>query len=88
MDLTVSTFDERAAIVVKYGAAGEQRFDTLGVTGGVDATALRESASALLENGRFERVVFNFPHCAGKQNIKRNRLLLKDFFARHPPSPP
>jgi hypothetical protein len=46
---------------------------------GVDATSpssLREAFGSSL----YERLIWNFPHVPGKQNIGRNRLLLRDFF--------
>jgi len=44
----------------------------------VDATKLAESFA---DSKKFDRVVWLFPHVPGKQNIKRNRLLLQNFFA-------
>lgn len=47
---------------------------------GVDATKL-ESCDQLNELGLvFDSVIFNFPHCGGKNKMHLNRALLRDFF--------
>ena len=45
----------------------------------VDATKLGETAA--LQGHKFDTVCWMFPHVPGKQNIKRNRLLLQSFFS-------
>ena len=69
--LTATTLDTRDDLHRKYGADAAARFDWLGAVGGVDATAPRDLG------GAFDRVIFNFPHAPGKQNIRRNRELLR-----------
>lgn len=43
---------------------------------GIDATKLPQ----YYDKNSFDIVVWNFPHVPGKANIRRNRLLLNDFF--------
>ena len=62
--------DTRGDLHRKCGADAAARFDRLGAIGGVDATAPGDLG------GAFDRVIFNFPHAPGKQNIRRNRELL------------
>ena len=45
----------------------------------VDATKLCESFGSTVDEGQFDTILWNFPHVAGKQNIKRNRELVQNF---------
>ena len=79
--LTATTLDTRDDLHRKYGADAAARFDWLGAVGGVDATAPGDLGEA------FDRVIFNFPHAPGKQNIRRNRELLHAVCAGAPLAP-
>ena len=79
--LTATTLDTRDDLHRKYGADAAARFDWLGAVAGVDATAPGDLGEA------FDRVIFNFPHAPGKQNIRRNRELLHAVCAGAPLAP-
>lgn len=44
----------------------------------VDGTTLHQIP--LLNKDYFQRIIFNFPHCGGKSDIRRNQTLLRQFF--------
>ena len=79
--MTATTLDTRDDLHRKYGADAAAHFDRLGAVGGVDATAPGDLG------GAFDRVIFNFPHAPGKQNIRRNRELLHAVCAAAPLAP-
>ena len=81
VDVTATTLDTRDDLHRKYGEEAAARFDRLGAVGGVDATAPGDLGEA------FDRVIFNFPHAPGKQNIRRNRELLHAVCAGAPLAP-
>ncbi|XP_063974995.1 ferredoxin-fold anticodon-binding domain-containing protein 1 homolog isoform X2 [Diachasmimorpha longicaudata] len=45
---------------------------------GVDATRLSEHV--VLKSQKFDKIIFNFPHCCSKMRLDKNRKLLRDFF--------
>jgi hypothetical protein len=45
----------------------------------VDATKLCDSFGSTSGDNQFDTILWNFPHVAGKQNIKRNRELVQNF---------
>lgn len=45
---------------------------------GVDATRLSQHAE--IENIKFDKIIFNFPHIKGKMKINLNRDLIREFF--------
>ena len=78
---TSSTWDTPSRLESSFGNASSN-VESIVERGGrvlyeVDATKLEEKFA----DERFETVVWMFPHVPGKQNIKRNRLLINDFFS-------
>ena len=78
---TSSTWDTPSRLETSFGNASSN-VQSIVACGGrvlfeVDATKLAETFA----DERFDTIVWMFPHVPGKQNIKRNRLLLHDFFS-------
>ena len=71
LETVATTLESEESLGALYGAEAVDRARRLGAMYGVDATA-----PEAVSRGVFERVVFNFPHAPGKQNIRRNRELL------------
>jgi len=78
--LLATAFDSEKTVATKYKKFDEckRNIEASGaqLQFSVDATKLEKSLS---DEGRWDRIVFNFPH-SGKQRVHVNRVLLHDFF--------
>jgi hypothetical protein len=78
--LTATTWDSKERLAKSFPRAEENiRLIEEGgdkVQYEVDATRLKDSVK---EGDIFDTIAWNFPHIAGKQNIKRNRELVQNF---------
>jgi hypothetical protein len=78
--LTATTWDSKERLAKSFLRAEdnirliEERGDKVQYE--VDATRLKDS---IQEGENFDTIAWNFPHIAGKQNIKRNRELVQNF---------
>lgn len=78
--LTATTWDSRERLTKSFPRAEENirliegNGDTIQYE--VDATNLKDS---IKEGDMYDTIAWNFPHIAGKQNIKRNRELVQNF---------
>jgi 25S rRNA (uracil2634-N3)-methyltransferase len=79
MSTTATSYDAREDVARRYRgeanltALSRDYGDHVRVLHGVDATDL---TTAIGSSEKFDRVVFNFPHIAGKAKMDRNRALL------------
>eukprot|EP00039_Didymoeca_costata_P022812 m.347386 g.347386 ORF g.347386 m.347386 type:complete len:572 (-) comp32587_c0_seq1:69-1784(-) len=86
--IIATTFDTKEELSVRYGCAlkNAKLLQELGVTvcHGVDATEIQTTLAPQLsdwESISIRRVVFCFPHCKGRTNVKKTRALLHGIFA-------
>lgn len=87
LSLVASSFDGLEALAAKYPEApricSQLRENGARVLHQVDATSLRatlERSGLAANDQKFDRVVFNHPHC-GEESVPRHRSLLSHFFA-------
>lgn len=78
--LIATTLDSHDLLTYSYSNASRhiQEIITNGASVHYEVNALYLDSK--YANRKFDRVVWNFPHIAGKQNIKYNRQLIQDFF--------
>jgi len=80
--IVATSYDTRDQVLRKYASAAASLKALVAqgaeIRHGVDATRLREQRFSAW--GRFDRVIFNFPH-TGEQRVHSNRELLRRFFA-------
>jgi hypothetical protein len=81
--LTLTSYDSAPQVLGKYKTAKDNlvKAKAAGATvlHGVDATNLAKTFGAGDDTGKFDRIVFNFPH-SGSQRVHINRELLHKFF--------
>ena len=79
-ELIATTWDDEARLFKSFNDAQDNVNNILKNGGkvnyGIDATKLPD----YYKPNSFDIVIWNFPHVPGKANIKRNRILLNNFF--------
>ena len=82
--LTLTSYDSAQEVMKKYKTAKDNiakcKAAGAAVLHGVDATKLAATFGKSGDAGKFDRIVFNFPH-SGSQRVHINRELLHNFFA-------